>query len=228
MNITEENLNQIRQQIQQYQVEFKREEKVKLLAVSKKQTIDKIRAAYHSKQTLFGESYVQEAINKIHSLNDLSDLEWHFIGPIQSNKTKDIARHFNWVHSVDRLKIAQRLNDQRPDELPTLNICLQVNIDEEPTKSGLLASEVLAVAATIESMDRLKLRGIMAIPKPRESFDNQRQAFAKVRTLYEQMQTQFEQIDMLSLGMSNDMRAAIAEGSTMVRIGTAIFGERDQ
>lgn len=227
MNITEENLNEIRQQIQLYKKEFKREDKVDLLAVSKKQSIDKIRAAYHSGQKLFGESYVQEAIKKIDCLKDLSDIEWHFIGPIQSNKTKDIARHFNWVHSVDRLKIAHRLNDQRPEGLPALNICLQVNIDEESTKSGFLASEVIEAALTIANMEHLQLRGIMAIPRPSDFFDQQRLAFQKVKSLFKQMQNQHEQIDVLSLGMSNDMRAAIAEGSTMVRIGTAIFGARD-
>ncbi len=199
---------------------------VKLLAVSKTWPAEKLRLVAEEGQQRFGENYLQEALEKIEALAGL-DLEWHFIGPIQSNKTRDIAAHFDWAQSVDRLKIARRLNEQRPEDLPPLNVCIQVNIDEEDSKSGVSASEVLSLAEAISQLDRLRLRGLMVIPARQEDEAAQRDSFHRAWDLFESMQTQFEGIDTLSMGMTGDLNAAIAEGSTMVRIGTALFGQRD-
>ncbi len=198
---------------------------VHLLAVSKTQPATAIRTAYAAGQRSFGENYLQEALEKKAELADL-DLEWHFIGPIQSNKTKAIAEHFDWVHSVDRVRVLKRLSDQRPDELPPLNVCLQVNIDAEPTKSGVLAADLPALAQAAVELPRLRLRGLMTIPAPRSDPAAQRQPFAALRRLKDELCQQGFALDTLSMGMSDDLEAAIAEGSTLVRIGTAIFGAR--
>ena len=198
---------------------------VRLLAVSKTQPAAAIAAMAAAGQTCFGENYVQEALAKKAELAALA-LEWHFIGPIQANKTRGIAEHFAWVHSVDRLKIAERLSVQRPIELPPLNICLQVNIDREPAKHGLDPSEVAAVAQAVAVLPNLRLRGLMAIPAPVADFAAQRRPLARLRELQESLNSAGLALDTLSMGMSDDLEAAIAEGATWVRIGTALFGPR--
>jgi hypothetical protein len=200
---------------------------VHLLAVSKAHPANAIRAAYAAGQRLFGENYLQEALNKQVELTDLV-IEWHFIGPIQSNKTQPIAQHFDWVHSVDRLKIAQRLNMARPEHLPPLQICLQVNVSQEQTKSGLSMDETAELAHAVAGLPRLKLRGLMAIPAPTHDIELQRAQFRQVRETFETLQQQGMMLDTLSIGMSDDYAAAIAEGATIVRIGSAIFGPRNQ
>ncbi|AGA84895.1 MAG: YggS family pyridoxal phosphate-dependent enzyme [Gammaproteobacteria bacterium HGW-Gammaproteobacteria-9] len=196
---------------------------VGLLAVSKTQPAAAIREAAAGGILDFGENYLQEALDKQAELSDLS-LAWHFIGPIQSNKTKSIAERFDWVHSVDRLKIAQRLSDQRPAELPPLNICLQVNVSGEASKSGCAPEELLQLAQAVAAMPQLRLRGLMCIPAPSEDPAEQRAAFARLRALRDELPLT---LDTLSMGMSQDLEAAIAEGATWVRIGTALFGARD-
>jgi pyridoxal phosphate enzyme (YggS family) len=196
-----------------------------LLAVSKAHPATAIREAFIAGQRLFGENYLQEALDKQSQLADL-DIEWHFIGPIQSNKTQAIANHFSWVHGVDRLKIAERLSQARTEQLPPLNVCLQVNVSEEASKSGVPAAEALVLAANIAQLPRLKLRGLMAIPAPVEDPALQREQFARVRKLYEQLRDQGLALDTLSIGMSQDFPAAIHEGATIIRIGSAIFGAR--
>jgi len=195
---------------------------VHLLAVSKTQSAEAIRQASDAGLRDFGENYLQEALQKQTELAELP-LTWHFIGPIQSNKTKQIAEHFDWVHSVDRLKIAQRLSDQRPESLPALNICLQVNVSGEASKSGCEPQAVSELAHAIAALPRLRLRGLMAIPEPTEDPAEQRAAFARLRQLQNELDLG---LDTLSMGMSHDMEAAIAEGATWVRIGTALFGAR--
>jgi len=196
---------------------------VGLLAVSKTQPATAIREAAEAGVRDFGENYLQEALDKQAELSELP-LTWHFIGPIQSNKTKSIAEHFDWVHSVDRLKIAQRLSDQRPAELPPLNICLQVNVSGEASKSGCAPEELLQLAQAVAAMPQLRLRGLMCIPAPSEDPAEQRAAFARLRALRDELPLP---LDTLSMGMSQDLEAAIAEGATWVRIGTALFGARD-
>ncbi|MCQ2032905.1 MULTISPECIES: YggS family pyridoxal phosphate-dependent enzyme [Stutzerimonas] len=196
---------------------------VGLLAVSKTQPAATIREAAEAGMRDFGENYLQEALDKQGELSELP-LTWHFIGPIQSNKTKSIAEHFDWVHSVDRLKIAQRLSDQRPAELPPLNICLQVNVSGEASKSGCAPEELPQLAQAVAAMPRLRLRGLMCIPAPSEDPAEQRAAFARLRALRDELPLT---LDTLSMGMSQDLEAAIAEGATWVRIGTALFGARD-
>jgi len=198
---------------------------VALIAVSKSQPSANIRAVFEQGQRLFGENYLQEALEKQMQLSEL-DIEWHFIGPIQSNKTQQIAQHFAWVHGVDRLKIAQRLNDARPDHFPPLQICIQVNVSLEESKSGVAPSEVEMLAQAINTLPRLKLRGLMAIPAPTPDTQLQHEQFAMVRQLYQQLNNQGYALDTLSMGMSEDFAIAIAEGATMIRIGTAIFGAR--
>ncbi len=198
---------------------------VSLLAVSKTWPAEELRQANQAGQRFFGENYLQEALKKIHALADL-DIEWHFIGPIQSNKTKEIASHFEWVQSLDRAKIAQRLAKQRPENLPDLNVCIQVNIDNESSKSGITPTELSSFANEINQIDRLVLRGLMIIPTKTEDEAQQRLAFKKARELFEQLAKQYPSVDTLSMGMSTDMILAIEEGSTMVRIGTALFGQR--
>ena len=199
---------------------------IKLLAVSKKHPSIAINEAYQAGQRAFGENYVQELLDKAKQLSKL-DIEWHFIGPLQSNKTKKIAEVAHWVHTIDRVKIAQRLNDQRPDGLPPLNICLQVNISNEESKSGVLPENLEALALDVSKLPKLKLRGLMAIPAPEKEFNKQRIIFSKIRSLKDKLNQQGFQLDTLSMGMTNDMEAAVAEGATIVRIGTAIFGVRD-
>lgn len=198
---------------------------VRLLAVSKTFPAQAVREAYQAGQRAFGENYVQEALDKIGALHDLP-LEWHFIGPVQSNKTRVIAENFSWVHGVDRLKIAERLSAQRPAHLPPLNICLQVNVSGEGSKSGVAPGEVEALAVQAAQLPNLKLRGLMAIPAPAADPAAQRLPFAQMRALLQQLNSRGLQLDTLSMGMSHDYPAAIAEGATIVRIGTAIFGAR--
>jgi PLP dependent protein len=203
---------------------------VHLMTVSKTHDADKVRQAYVAGARDFGENYVQEALDKITALaqspQPLNDATWHFIGPIQSNKTRDIAGEFAWVHSVDRLKIAQRLNDQRPDNLPPLNVCVQVNLSNEDSKSGVSLDAAESLCASIAAMPRLQLRGLMAIPAPCAEHEQQRKAFQPLHAAFKELQQRHPTMDTLSIGMSNDFAAAIAEGSTMIRIGTAIFGAR--
>ena len=196
---------------------------VHLLAVSKTKPAAALREAYAAGLRDFGENYLQEARAKQVELADLP-LSWHFIGPIQSNKTRDIAEHFAWVHSVDRLKIAQRLSEQRPADLPPLNICIQVNVSGEASKSGCTPHDLAALAAAINVLPRLKLRGLMAIPEPTDDRSEQDAAFATVRTLLQSLNMG---LDTLSMGLSHDLESAIAQGATWVRIGTALFGARD-
>jgi hypothetical protein len=199
---------------------------VHLLAVSKTFPAAAVREAYQGGQRAFGENYLQEALDKKALLDDLP-LEWHFIGPIQSNKTRPIAEHFAWVHSVDRLKVAQRLSEQRPEDMPPLNICLQVNVSGEESKSGVALNEAAQLAQEIALLPRLKLRGLMSIPAPASEESEQRAAFAKMKGLLAQLNERGLSLDTLSMGMSHDFPAAIKEGATIVRIGTAIFGTRD-
>lgn len=198
---------------------------VMLLAVSKAHPAEAVRAAYAAGQQAFGENYLQEALAKQQELADLT-IAWHFIGPLQSNKTQAIAQHFSWVHSVDRLKIAERLNAARPADLPRLQVCLQVNVSGETSKGGVAATEAFALAQAIAKLPRLQLRGLMAIPAPTNSIAKQRQQFRMVRELQEAMQAQGLTLDTLSMGMSDDFPAAIAEGATIIRVGSAIFGAR--
>ncbi len=198
---------------------------ITLLAVSKGFGPEAIRAAHACGQRAFGESYVQEALNKMAALSDL-DIEWHFIGPIQSNKTRPIAEHFAWVHGVDREKIARRLSEQRPEGLPPLNVCIQVNLSGESTKSGVAPEAVPPLAQVVAQLPRLRLRGLMAIPEPTEDFALQRARFRELRQLEERLVAQGLPLDTLSMGMSADLEAAILEGATLVRVGSAIFGER--
>lgn len=198
---------------------------VQLLAVSKTWPADKVREMAAYGQRRFGENYLQEALSKIQELQGLN-LEWHFIGPIQSNKTRDIAAYFDWAQSIDRLKVATRLNQQRPDNLLPLNVCIQVNIDNEDTKSGVSESGVMSLAKDIAQLPNLKLRGLMVIPSREEDEQKQRNAFQRARKLFEEMRETYPTVDTLSMGMTGDMQAAIKEGSTMVRIGTALFGKR--
>jgi pyridoxal phosphate enzyme (YggS family) len=198
---------------------------VQLLAVSKAQTSQAIREAYLAGQAVFGENYLQEALDKQIQLNDLA-IEWHFIGPIQSNKTQLIAKNFAWVHSVDRLKIAQRLNDARPANLAPLQVCIQVNTSNELSKSGVCPAELEALATAMMKMPSLRLRGLMAIPEPSKDYNKQRSQFKQVRECYDALLAQGFALDTLSIGMSDDYQAAIEEGSTIVRIGSALFGAR--
>lgn len=198
---------------------------VTLLAVSKTFPVSDLQAAFDAGQRAFGENYVQEALAKIDALAALP-IEWHLIGPLQSNKTRAVAERFDWVHSIDRFKIAQRLSDQRPAHLPPLNVCLEVNIDGEDSKSGLVPDEVPEVAHAVGKLPRLRLRGLMAIPEPVQDLEAQRIPHHRLRELLERLQRDGLALDTLSMGMSADLEAAIAEGATLVRVGTAIFGAR--
>lgn len=221
-----QNLAQIQQQIESLSAQFQREN-VRLLAVSKTKPVSAIEEAIQAGQKAFGENYVQEGVEKIAYFNQQADLEWHFIGPLQSNKTKLVAAHFDWIQTVDRLKIAQRLSEQRPAGKAPLNVLIQINISDEASKSGIAPEEMLALAKEIALLPNLKLRGLMAIPKPEHEPAQQKIALGKMQQLFNRLQTEFEGIDTLSMGMSDDMAAAIECGSTMVRIGTAVFGARD-
>ncbi len=221
-----ENLTRVRGQIQSCAVKNHRSEQdIALLAVSKTRPAQDLRAAFNEGQRNFGENYLQEALEKIEALKDL-DICWHFIGPLQSNKTRAVAENFHWLHTVDRLKIAKRLSEQRPANLPPLNICIQVNVSDEESKSGCKPDKLEELATEIVKLPNLCLRGLMAIPKASENSDEQRQAFARMKQLLKQLQLTHDSVDTLSMGMSGDMDSAIAEGATIVRIGTAIFGAR--
>ena len=196
-----------------------------LLAVSKTFPASDIRAAIAAGQTRFGESYVKEALDKIRQLDNAS-LEWHFIGPIQTNKTRAIAEHFSWVHGIERAKVARRLNEQRPQALPDLQVCIQVNISGEPSKSGVALQAVQALADEVVELPRLHLRGLMTIPAPSDDFAQQREAFRNLREIFDRLNQTGLKLDTLSMGMTGDLEAAIAEGSTLLRLGTAIFGPR--
>lgn len=225
MTIIADSLQAIQANIHQAKLAAKRDDEVKLLAVSKAQPPEKLREAYLAGQRAFGENYVQEAIGKQAQLSDCA-IEWHFIGPIQSNKTQLIAQHFDWVHSVDRLKIAARLNEARPPSLAPLNVCIQINSSEEASKSGVDTASLTVLAKEISAMPRLRLRGLMAIPAPSKDLTKQRAQFKIVRDAFVQLQQQGFKLDTLSIGMSDDYVAAIHEGATIVRIGSAIFGPR--
>ena len=221
-----ENLFSVRQQIRNYENGYQRSgNPVTLLAVSKTKPVADILAAYEAGQRDFGENYLDEALTKIQQI-DRTDCVWHFIGAIQSNKTRPIAEHFDWVHTLDRLKIAKRLSTQRPRHLPPLNCCVQLNIDNEASKSGIAVNDLSDFLQELESLPQLNIRGLMVIPALRKELEQQRAVFQKTRTLLETQAKRFPSLDTLSMGMSGDMEAAIAEGSTIVRIGTAIFGQR--
>ncbi|MBU6489538.1 MAG: YggS family pyridoxal phosphate-dependent enzyme [Burkholderiales bacterium] len=224
-----ENLQQVHARIERAARAARRPtEAIRLLAVSKTFPADDIRTAFAAGQRAFGENYVQEAVSKIEALADLrTEIEWHFIGPLQSNKTRPVAEHFDWVHSIDRLKIAQRVSEQRPDTLPPLNVCLQVNVSGEASKSGVAPEDALALAREIASLPKLRLRGLMSIPEPASDPAAQREPHRILRELYETLRARGIALDTLSMGMSADLEAAVLEGATIVRIGTAIFGKRD-
>lgn len=233
-NITD-NLQRIQQQIAEIAKNNAcPEENITLLAVSKGHPASAIQQAYQAGQRQFGENYLQEALDKQQSLADLPDIHWHFIGPLQSNKTRKVAENFDWVHSIDRIKVAERLSRDRPCHLPPLNVCLQVNIDQEQSKAGVPLEEIEALALAVAELPNLRLRGLMAIPQNRSTLTEQRQPFATLSQKLTKLQSsspQLATLDTLSMGMSNDMEAAIIEGSTingttLLRIGTAIFGPR--
>jgi PLP dependent protein len=204
----------------------RKSDEVCLLAVSKLQSTDKIRQVYAAGQRAFGENYVQEAIEKVHALSDLSGLEWHLIGPLQSNKTREVAETMHWVHSVDRLKIAERLSAQRPSTMPPLNVCVQFNISGEASKSGASLAEADALIDAVAALPNLKLRGVMGMPEPGIGDDATRKQFLALRVVFERAKAKHASVDTFSIGMSDDLEIAIACGSTMVRVGTAVFGAR--
>ena len=228
MSTIAKSLQSLKGQITEAERRFgRRPGSVELLAVSKVHTAAAIREAYSAGQHAFGENYLQEALVKMHELVGL-DLEWHFIGPIQSNKTRLIAEHFHWVHSVDRLKIARRLSEQRSENLPPLNVCVQVNVSGERSKSGVTLDEVPDLVLAVAELPRVHLRGLMTIPHPRAEFNAQRAPYRLLRAALERLSASGTPLDTLSMGMTADMEAAIAEGATIVRVGTAIFGARDK
>jgi pyridoxal phosphate enzyme (YggS family) len=199
---------------------------VSLLAVSKTKPLADVLAAADAGQTAFGENYVQEGVDKAVATVD-RNLDWHFIGPLQSNKTRPVAEHFAWVHSIDRLKIAERLSAQRPVGMSPLQVCVQVNVSGEASKSGCIPAEAVALCQAVAALPGLRLRGLMAIPEPTDDASEQRRPFRQLRELYEQVRAAGLDLDTLSMGMTHDLEAAIAEGATIVRVGTAIFGERN-
>lgn len=199
---------------------------VTLMAVSKTRGAEEIRDAYRAGIRQIGENYLQEALAKQQLLADCKELCWHFIGPLQSNKTRAVAEHFDWIHSVDRIKLARRLSEQRPESMPALNVCLQVNISNEASKAGVGLAELHELADEVAKLPGLKLRGLMAIPEKTDDSTQQHNAFARLRAALQELQAQHPDLDTLSMGMSADMEAAIAEGATIVRIGTDIFGPR--
>lgn len=201
---------------------------IQLVAVSKTHPAEAVAQAWSHGQRLFGESYLQEALAKQEQLTELEGLEWHFIGPIQSNKTRAVAQHFAWAHCVDRERVARRLSAQRPPELPPLQVCIQINIDQEASKAGVSLAELPELAQQVAALPGLQLRGLMAIPAPSNNKTQQRESFARVREALELLRAQGLKLDTLSMGMSGDLEAAIAEGATMVRVGTDIFGPRRQ
>ena len=221
-----ENLQHVQTRIAQACVQAGRApDAVALLAVSKTFGADAVAQAHAAGQTAFGENYIQEAVQKIQGLRHLP-LEWHCIGPIQSNKTRLVAEHFDWVHTIDRLKTAQRLSDQRPDHLPPLQVCIQINVDGGPSKSGVPPQEALALAQAVAALPGLQLRGVMCIPEPAPDFVAACTVFTRASAVFNEIQKAGVPLDTLSMGMSGDLEAAIASGSTMVRVGSAIFGGR--
>lgn len=227
MSSTEHNLQQVRQRISAAAQQCGRDpQEITLLAVSKTKPASAVQEAAAAGQRCFGENYVQEGVDKIQLLANPA-LVWHFIGPLQSNKSRLVAENFAWCHTVDRLRIATRLNEQRPAELPPLNVLIQVNISDEQSKSGIALADLPALALEITRLPRLTLRGLMAIPAPEADYDRQLAVCRQMAAAFHQLQQDYPGVDTLSLGMSDDMDAAIAAGSTMVRIGTAIFGARD-
>ncbi|MHA0955164.1 YggS family pyridoxal phosphate-dependent enzyme [Enterobacter ludwigii] len=230
MNDIAHNLAQVRDKISAAATRCGRaSEEITLLAVSKTKPASAIADAIEAGQHAFGENYVLEGVDKIRFFQEQgkTDLQWHFIGPLQSNKSRLVAEHFDWCHTIDRLRIASRLNDQRPEALPPLNVLIQVNISDENSKSGIALEELDALAADVAALPRLTLRGLMAIPAPESSYERQFAVAQQMAVAFEALKARYETVDTLSLGMSDDMEAAIAAGSTMVRIGTAIFGARD-
>jgi len=230
MSVIAHNLQAVQSRIAQAARAVSREpHEVSLLAVSKTFGTEDVAAAVAAGQRAFGENYLQEALDKMAALRALlpeADIAWHFIGPIQSNKTRPIAEHFDWVHSVEREKIAQRLSDQRPAGMAPLNVCVQVNVSNEASKSGAPIAEVAAIARAVAAMPRLRLRGLMAIPEPTDDIAQQRAAFRQLHRLFDDLRDEGLPLDTLSMGMSGDLEAAVAEGATIVRVGTAIFGRR--
>jgi pyridoxal phosphate enzyme (YggS family) len=225
MSTIAENIANVRERIARSAVTADRDPaEITLVAVSKTRPASAVRDAWAAGQRDFGENYLQEALEKIQALAELP-LTWHFIGPIQSNKTRAIAEHFDWVHGVDRLKIAQRLSEQRPEHLEPLNICLQVNISREQSKSGVMPEDVAELATAVAALPRLRLRGLMAIPAPADDSEGRRQP---LRALRECLQSLPMPLDTLSMGMSDDLGEAVQEGATLVRVGTALFGEREK
>jgi hypothetical protein len=226
MTMIAANLQSVRERIARACADAQRDvNEVTLLAVSKTFGPEAVREAWDAGQRAFGENYIQEGVEKIGLLGGLG-IEWHCIGPIQSNKTRLVAAHFDWAHTVDRLKVAQRLSEQRPGALPPLNVCVQVNVDGGANKSGVMPDEALGLAREIAQLPRLKLRGVMTIPEPAESFSEQKAVHMKARALFDELRAAGLAIDTLSMGMTGDLEAAIAAGSTMVRVGTAVFGGR--
>ena len=223
-----ENLLSVHAQIKQCAVQAGRDpNNIELLAVSKTKPVSDIVLAYEAGHRSFGENYVQEGVDKIAELKHLTDISWHFIGPLQSNKSRLVAENFDWMHSVDRYKIAKRLHEQRPHYAKPLNICIQINIDEEESKAGILPHELMPLLSDCEKLDRVCIRGLMAIPKASKVKSEQMASFKKVQALFATCQQKYSQFDTLSIGMSGDIPAAIECGSTIVRVGTAIFGARD-
>ena len=221
-------LERVTQELREFEKKHARASgSVNLLAVSKRKPISAILEAMSAGQRSFGENYVDEGVEKIQTIDD-SSIDWHFIGAIQSRKCALIAEHFSWVHGVDRLKVATRLSNARPTEAPPLNICLQVNLDGEASKSGIPESEIQELALACSVLPRVKVRGLMAIPAPRNNFNDQREVFARLRNALSSLKNELPELDTLSMGMSADMEAAVAEGATIVRVGTAIFGARDK
>ena len=228
MHKIEDKLSEVRCRIQKAAINCGRDpNQITLLAVSKKKGLEAINEAYHANQRHFGENYASEALEKQRQIT-FDDMVWHFIGPVQSNKTRSIAEHFAWVHSIDRIKIIERLAEQRPPALPPLNLCIQVNIDNELSKSGANIDDIERLAESILRFDSLRLRGLMAIPNPAKQNSDIDSAFKRMHLLFKQLQAnpKFADIDTLSMGMTNDLEHAIAHGSTLVRIGRAIFGDR--
>ena len=223
-----ENIQQVRARIAAACAAVQRPvQSVTLLCVAKTFGVDEVRVAFGAGERQFGENYVQEALDKMEALADLrGEIQWHLIGPLQSNKTRAVAEAFDWVHSVDRLKIAERLSQQRPPELPPLQVCLQVNVSGEESKSGMAPGEVLEAAKAVAMLPRLRLRGLMSIPEPAEDLAGQRRPHAMLRGLLERLRREGLLVDTLSMGMTGDLEAAVMEGATVVRVGTAIFGRR--
>jgi len=227
MTLIQHNLQQVRQRLCAAAENCGRDpQQITLLAVSKTKPVSAIREAWQAGQRCFGENYVQEGVDKIAQTRDLPEAEWHFIGPLQSNKSRLVAENFSWCHTLDRLKLAQRLNDQRPSHLPPLNVLIQVNISDEQSKSGISVQEIPALAEQIARLPQLKLRGLMAIPAPEADYQAQLAVCRRMAEAFRILSAAYHTIDTLSLGMSDDMEAAIEAGSTMVRVGSAIFGAR--